>query len=139
MIELLRHFPDWVWLVPGLPLIALSVISARALLGRTTGDAAEPLTARLSALAALGSLLVLLAIDLLAVLDRPPGYRLLAQWFAGSGWQGSFSYLMDELSLSLATLVALIGWLVMRFSANYLHREAGFHRFFIILSFHIQF
>jgi NADH:ubiquinone oxidoreductase subunit 5 (subunit L)/multisubunit Na+/H+ antiporter MnhA subunit len=42
---------------------------------------------------------------------------------------------MDELSLSLATLVALIGWLVMRFSANYLHREAGFHRFFIILSF----
>ncbi len=138
MIELLRHFPDWVWLVPGLPLIALSVISARALLGRTAGDAAEPLTARLSALAALGSLLVLLAIDLLAVLDRPPGYRLLAQWFAGSGWQGSFSYLMDELSLSLATLVALIGWLVMRFSANYLHREAGFHRFFIILSFFLS-
>lgn len=135
MIELLRHFPDWIWLVPGLPLIALSVTGLRALLGRTQGEAAEPLTARLSALSALGSLLVLLAIDLLAVLDRPPGHRLLAQWFAGSGWQGSFSYLMDELSLSLATLVALIGWLVMRFSANYLHREAGFHRFFIILSF----
>jgi NADH:ubiquinone oxidoreductase subunit 5 (subunit L)/multisubunit Na+/H+ antiporter MnhA subunit len=31
-------------------------------------------------------------------------------------------------------VTALIGWLAMRFSANYLHREPGFHRFFIILS-----
>lgn len=135
MITLLRHLPDWIWLVPGLPLLALTITGARALLGRTEGDGAEPLTAHLAALAAFGGLLLLLAIDLLAVLDGPPGHRVLAHWFAGSGWQGSFSYLMDELSLSLATLVALIGWLVMRFSANYLHREAGFHRFFIILSF----
>ena len=78
MIEVLRHFPDWVWLVPGLPLLALSITSARALLGRTHGDAAEPLTARLSSLAALGSLMVLLAIDLLALLDGLPGHRVLA-------------------------------------------------------------
>ena len=135
MIAMLRHLPDWIWLVPSLPLLALSITSLRVLLGRAKGDASEPLTARLCSLAAFGGLFFLLAIDLLALLDQPPGHRVVADWFAGSNWQGSFSYLMDELSLSLATLVALIGWLVMRFSANYMHREAGFHRFFIILSF----
>jgi formate hydrogenlyase subunit 3/multisubunit Na+/H+ antiporter MnhD subunit len=135
MVDMLRYLPDWVWLVPGLPLLALSFTGLRVLLGRAKGDAAEPLTARLCSLAAFAGLLLLLALDLLAVLDGVPGHRVIAYWFSGSNWQGSFSYLMDELSLSLATLVALIGWLVMRFSANYLHREAGFHRFFIILSF----
>ncbi len=126
---------DWVWLVPGLPLLAVVVIGLRVFLGRARGDAAEPLTARLAALAALGGLLLLLAIDLLALLHGVPGHRVLAVWFGSGNWQGTFSFLLDELSLPLATLTALIGWLVIRFSANYLHREAGFHRFFIVLSF----
>jgi len=126
---------DWVWLVPGLPLLAVIVIGLRVFLGWAHGDAAEPLTARLAALATLGGLLLLLAIDLLALLHGVPGHRVLAVWFGSGNWQGTFSFLLDELSLPLATLTALIGWLVIRFSANYLHREAGFHRFFIVLSF----
>jgi NADH:ubiquinone oxidoreductase subunit 5 (subunit L)/multisubunit Na+/H+ antiporter MnhA subunit len=135
MMPLLVHLPDRVWLVPGLPLLAVIVIGLRVLLGRAHGDAAEPLTARLSALAALGGLLLLIAIDLLAVAQGEPGHRVLAVWFGSGNWQGTFSFLLDRLSLSLATLTALIGWLVVRFSANYVHREAGFHRYFIILNF----
>jgi len=135
MSVLLRHLPDWVWLVPSLHLLAVTANGGRVLLGRARGDAAEPLTAGLAELAALGSLLLLLGLDLLAVLEGEPGLRTLAPWFGGSGWQGDFSYLMDSLSLGVATLFALIGWLMLRFSVNYLHREAGFHRFFIILSF----
>jgi len=135
MIVLLRHLPDWVWLVPSLPLLAVALTGARVLLGRVSGDASEPLTVRLAELAALGGLLLLLGIDLLAVLEGEPGMRTAAGWFGGTGWQGDFSYLLDSLSLGVATLFALIGWLTVRFSANYLHREAGFHRFFIILSF----
>jgi formate hydrogenlyase subunit 3/multisubunit Na+/H+ antiporter MnhD subunit len=135
MMALLIHLPDWVWLVPGLPLLAVVINGARVLLGRANGDAAEPLTARLSSLAAFGGLLLLLAIDGLALSQGAPGHRVLGHWFGSGNWAGTFSFMLDRLSLTLATLTALIGWLVVRFSANYLHREAGFHRFFIGLTF----
>jgi len=135
MIALFAHLPAWIWLVPALHLFALVINGSRVLLGRATGDAAEPLTARLSSLAAFGGLLLLLAIDALALADGAPGHRRLAHWFGNGNWEASFSFMLDPLSLTLGTLTALIGWLVIRFSANYLHREAGFHRFFIALSF----
>ena len=136
MMAMLAHLADWVWLVPALPLLAVIAIGCRVLLGRAQGDAAEPLTARLCALAALAGLLLLLAIDGMALWQGSvPGHRVLGLWFASGNWQGTVSVLLDGLSLSISTLTALIGWLVIRFSANYLHREAGFHRFFLILSF----
>lgn len=135
MIALLTRLPDWVWLVPTLPLIAVIINGGRVLLGRAQGDAAEPLTARLSELSALSGLLLLLAIDLLALLQGAPGHLRLGRWFGAGEWEISVSFMLDPLALSVATLTALIGWLVMRFSANYLHREAGFHRFFIVLAF----
>lgn len=135
MMVLLAQWPDWVWLVPALPLLAALIIGGRVLLGRASGDAAEPLTARLAALAALGGFVLLLGVDLLALLRGVPGHRVLGVWFASGQWQVTFSFLLDGLSLSLSTLTALIGWLVLRFSSNYLHREAGFHRFFIVLCF----
>lgn len=134
MSGLLHLLPDLVWLVPALPLLALLAVGARVLLGHTQGDAAEPLTARLCAFAAFCSLVLLLAIDVGALLHGAPGHHVLGTWFASGNWRGNVSFLLDPLALSVATLAALIGWLTMRFSANYLHREAGFHRFFIVLS-----
>jgi formate hydrogenlyase subunit 3/multisubunit Na+/H+ antiporter MnhD subunit len=125
---------DWVWLVPALPLLAVFIIGGRVLFGRAKGDAAEPLTAALCSLATLGGLLLLLAIDLVAWLEGVPGHKVLGIWFASGKWQGTVSFLLDGLSLSISTVTALIAWLVMRFSSNYLHREAGFHRFYIGLS-----
>ena len=136
MMAVLAQLADWGWLVPVLPLLATIIIGGRVLLGRAQGDAAEPLTARLCSLAALASLLLLLSIDGMALWQGSvPGHRVLGVWFASGNWQGNASVLLDGLSLSISTVTALIGWLVMRFSANYLHREAGFHRFFIVLSF----
>src|SRR5574343_442803 len=135
MNPLFAHLHDWVWLLPGLPLLAVLINGARVLLGRAQGDAAEPLTARLSSLAAFGGLLLLLAIDAMALSQGAPGHRILGHWFGSGTWAATISFMLDPLSLTLATLTALIGWLVVRFSANYLHREAGFHRFFISLSF----
>ena len=135
MMILLEQLPAWVWLVPALPLFAVIVNGARVLLGRARGDAAEPLTARLSSLAAFGGLVLLVAIDGLALTHGAPGHRRLGHWFGSGNWEASFSFMLDPLSLTLGTLTALIGWLVIRFSANYLHREAGFHRFFMAISF----
>ena len=134
MNAVMALLPDLAWLVPGLPLLALSIVGLRVLLGRAAGDAGEPLSARLCALAALGSLFVLLALDFYALRHGAPGQRQLGIWFASGKWQGTFSFLLDPLALAVATVAALIGWLAMRFAANYLHREPGFQRFFIVLS-----
>jgi NADH:ubiquinone oxidoreductase subunit 5 (subunit L)/multisubunit Na+/H+ antiporter MnhA subunit len=132
-MTLLKILPEWVWLVPLLSGMAAGITGLRLLLGRAVGDDGEPLTARLASLSAFGSLLLLLAIDISAVLYGEPGERIVSVWFSSGQWAANISFLLDALSLPLATLVALIGWLVMRFSANYLHREAGFHRFFMVL------
>lgn len=134
MIEQLQGMADWVWLVPALPLLAALVTGARMLLGRTGGDAAERLSARLTEMAALAALLLLLLIDLSVIWHGWPGQRIMGTWFAAAHWQGQISFLLDALSLPVATLTALIGWLVVRFSATYLHREVGFHRYFIVFA-----
>lgn len=133
LLPLLTQLADWVWLVPALPLLVAFIIGSRILLGHAGGDAAEPLTANLAALASLAGLLLLLAIDGTALWRGMPGHRQLGVWFASGNWQATVSVQLDGLALSVATLTALIGWLVVRFSTNYLHREAGFHRFIMLL------
>lgn len=128
------NLAEWIWLVPVLPLLAALINAARVLLGRATGDAGEPLTARLTSLAAFGAFALLLLVDLQVIWRGWPGHRVLAVWFGTAEWQGTFSFLLDAVSLPIATVTALIGWLVARFSNNYLHREAGFQRFFIVLA-----
>lgn len=134
MNEVLRHAVDWIWLVPLWPLLAALVIGLRMLLGRTHGDAAEPATARLVSAAALAALLGLLLVDLAVLRYGWPVHRAVWDWFGSDAWQGRLSFLLDALSLPVATTFALIGWLVARFSASYLHREPGFHRFFLVLA-----
>lgn len=138
MKPLLEHLAGWVWLVPALPLLALVVTAIRVLLGRAKGDAAEPMTARLASLAAFGGLVLMLAVSALSLVHGAPGHRRLGHWFGSGNWEATLSFMLDPLSLTLGTLTALIGWLVVRFSANYLHREPGFHRFFMALGFFLS-
>ncbi len=55
-------------------------------------------------------------------------------WLSSGKYQLDISFLLDYKSLSVATTVAFISLLVTKFSINYLHREAGFQRFFLLLS-----
>jgi NADH:ubiquinone oxidoreductase subunit 5 (subunit L)/multisubunit Na+/H+ antiporter MnhA subunit len=119
--------------VPLLPLLAALAVAGRILAGHDAGDAAERPTARIAGGAALLSLLALLALDGLAVLHGAPGRVAFGDWFASGGFAVPLSLTFDALSLPVATLVALIGLVTLRFSRNYLHREEGFHRFFLAL------
>jgi NADH:ubiquinone oxidoreductase subunit 5 (subunit L)/multisubunit Na+/H+ antiporter MnhA subunit len=91
-------------------------------------------TARIAQGAALGSLTLLAALDLLAAIEGPPGQVILGTWLASGEFAVKLSFTLDTLALSVATLVAAIGAVTVRFSVNYLHRESGFHRFFMILN-----
>ncbi|MDP2828013.1 MAG: proton-conducting transporter membrane subunit [Sulfuricellaceae bacterium] len=125
---------ELVWLAPLLPLLAAAGIALRMLLGHDKGDLAEPLTARLAVLAAFLSLLVLLRIDLAVLQSGLPGQVRTADWLSSGSMSIAVSFTLDALSLAFATLVALISTLTLMFSRSYLHREIGFHRFFMAMS-----
>jgi NADH:ubiquinone oxidoreductase subunit 5 (subunit L)/multisubunit Na+/H+ antiporter MnhA subunit len=119
-----------VMLVPLLPLLAAFGVVVYVLNG-TVGDDAEPPTARLAEAAAWGALLGLVGLDVLALLEGAPGHVAIGTWFASGSFTAPVSFMLDGLSLSFGTLVALIGVITLRFSRTYLHRELAFHRFFI--------
>lgn len=120
-------------LVPLLPLLAAAGIAVYILAGQAVGDDGEPPTARLAEGATWLTLLLLLALDLLAWQEGAPGHFALGTWFASGRFAFPISFVLDGLSLAYATLVALIGVVTLRFSRTYLHREAGFHRFFMLM------
>ena len=126
----------FVLLAPLLPLLAAVGIAVYILAGvpDNRGDDAEPPTARLAEGAAWGALFVLLALAGLAFVEGAPGHFTLGTWFASGDFIAPVSFVVDGLSLGFGALVALIGAATLRFSRQYLHREAGFHRFFLLMS-----
>lgn len=124
-----------IWLAPLLPLLAAVLIGVR-LTFAVSGDAAEPMTVGLARGAALGSLLFLAVLTLgtLGALGASmPGTIVIGSWLEVPGIRVPISFVADRLSLSVACVVAFIGWATLHFSAAYLHREPGFHRFFLAL------
>jgi len=129
MLELL------VWPIPVLPMLAAFWIGIGYLTGKNRGEAGERHTSRV-AVGALGlSLLLLLALDVLILLrGELPGQMRLAAWFGSGDYWIHFSFLLDGLGLAMTHLVALLALLTLRFSVNYLHREGGYQRFFMVMS-----
>lgn len=125
--------PALVAWVPAGPLLVSAVLALGLLFGRLSGDAAERCTAAWMTVASGASLLLLLGIDLAAWHGGWPGRYAYGTWLAGEHWQVKLNFQMDELALTVATCFAFIAWLTARFAANYLHREAGFQRFYLIL------
>ncbi len=123
-----------VWLIPLFPLLAATGIGVSVLAGWNAGESGERPTARLAVWSSLLSLLLLLALDLQAVLVGVPGQLTFGRWLSSGDYQVLVSFTLDGLGLAMATLVALLCLLSLRFSVNYMHREAGFQRFFMILS-----
>lgn len=120
-------------LIPGLPLLAAVLIALDRLLGWNRGDEGERFTARLVLLAGFLSLALVLWADVGYLLSGSR-HVVLLPWLHSGMYTASISFHLDTLSLSVATLVALVTLLVSRFSVNYLHREAGFQRFFMVLA-----
>jgi len=121
-------------LTPLPPLLAAACIGGGVLAGRIRGEAGEHISSRLALGAAglaLVQILALLVIKWLATLNSP---LRLGTWLRSGGYHIDIEFSLDILSLPLAALFALLALMVLRFSVNYMHREAGFHRFFMVLS-----
>lgn len=122
-------------LIPLLPISAALFIGLGFICGCTRDESGEA-TARFIAESALSlSFLLLLAIDVMIVQQGElPGHRVLGEWFSSGDYHINISLMLDELALIMAHLVIVLCLLSLRFSVNYLHREAGYQRFFMIMS-----
>ena len=134
MNESMLMLKSFVWLIPVLPILAALLIALGFIRGSNRGEAGEKQTTLIANSAALLSLLIVLAVDLHALVVGVPGHLHLAQWFSSGSYEINISFNLDTLALSMMTLVAVISVLMLRFSVNYMHREAGYQRFFIVLS-----
>lgn len=120
-------------LIPLLYWLAAAWIGAGYLLNLNRGESGEKHTALVATLAAAASLILVVVLAAMSVLEGAPGAVELGTWFRSGEYSLPLGLMLDPLGLSIATIVSLIALLVIRFSVNYMHRESGFQRFFMLL------
>jgi len=111
------------------PVVPLLLLSGAAVLGRRAGESAV-------AAAISGSLVVAFVAAAVALADRiahPSAPRLLSygQWFSYGESAFTLDFVADAPSLGFALLCTGTCGIVAAFSLRYLHREPGFHRYFV--------
>lgn len=97
-------------------------------------EAREKPVAKIATVSSLIPLIILLILDMNAVIDGIPGNIRYGEWFGAGSYRVHLGLVLDGLSLTIATLMAWISFLTLRFSIPYMHREKGFLRFFMILN-----
>lgn len=125
------------WIVPlvlGLPILAALGIGVGIVSGRIAGEPGERPTAAIAVGAALISFLLTIAVFWCRQAELISEQLVLGTWLASGDYLVNLSFALGNLSLGLSSLFALFSLMVAKFSVNYMHREAGFHRFFLILS-----
>jgi len=118
--------------VLGLQALSFSLLAVSLLLGRplselTTGRWVRS-TCGLAFLLALGAAAAWLASG------RGQATLSLGEWHLLEGYEFHAVLLVDALSLTFLLLATLLCGVVAVFSEKYLHREPGFHRFFLLLT-----
>lgn len=116
------------------PLLAALLIAVGYLAAFNRGEAGEPFTRRVALGGGAIALAAVLALDVDALLNGLPGQLVAGRWLQVGMLEVALSFRLDGPGLLMANLVAFIALATQRFSVNYLHREAGFQRFFLVLS-----
>jgi NADH:ubiquinone oxidoreductase subunit 5 (subunit L)/multisubunit Na+/H+ antiporter MnhA subunit len=115
-----------------LPLIAVAIIVYSYMFKNNRGEQGEKFTSKVSLVFLSASVILMLMIDLLAVFQSTPNSVIWYHWLFSGAYNISFVLQIDTLALTTATLVTIIALIVAKFSVNYLHREKGYQRFFIV-------
>ncbi len=118
------------------PLAATIIIILGILSGHFQHETSERLVGRLSTLAVLISLFSIIGLLIFSVLnpDQLPASLELLNWFSSGELSINIALQLDMLSLAMGSLFAFLLFITQRFSVNYLHREKGYFRYFMILN-----
>lgn len=121
-------------LTPIPPLAAALWIGVATLFGQASGEPHERRTSWIVLTACAGSLMIALILVIARLIGPLPDRVTLGRWLTSGDYRVDLVFATDGLSLALAALAALLCLFVARFAVNYMHREAGFHRLFMVLS-----
>lgn len=121
-------------LIPLLPILAALAIGCGHLSGFLQGEQSEQLTADIATWSITLAFFMAVALLIGDSLGANRGLFSVGQWLASDTLNIRINFTSTGFSVRLAALFALLLALASKFSINYLHREAGFHRYFFILS-----
>jgi formate hydrogenlyase subunit 3/multisubunit Na+/H+ antiporter MnhD subunit len=121
-------------LIPLMPFLAAVIIGIGHLFGAIKDVASENFTALVANWAVSMSCLLALALLGADLLERNNGSFEVGSWLDSDTLKMDIGFITTGFNVKLAALFALLLTVITRFSVNYMHREAGFHRFFFILS-----
>jgi len=123
-----------VLLIPLSPLAAALLIGGGQLFGFLEGEESEQTTSCCANWAI--TLSCLLALILLGanMLGMNAGAFSIGRWLSSDTLTIRMNFMTTGFNIQLAALFSVLLAIVINFSTNYMHREAGFHRFFFILS-----
>jgi NADH:ubiquinone oxidoreductase subunit 5 (subunit L)/multisubunit Na+/H+ antiporter MnhA subunit len=118
------------------PLAAALVIALGILTGRLQHESTEHIAGWLSTSAALVSLFSVVGLLIFSLLkpSQIPSALPLLDWFSSGQLSIVIALSLDTLALGMGSLFALLLYITQRFSVNYLHRERGYFRFFMIMN-----
>ena len=118
------------------PLAAALVIALGIITGRLQHESTEHIAGWLSTSAALVSLFSVVGLLIFSLLKpgQLPSALPLLDWFSSGQLSIVIALSLDKLALGMGSLFALLLYITQRFSVNYLHRERGYFRFFMILN-----
>lgn len=123
-------------LIPLAPFLATLFIIISFIFFKNRQEAGENTTTKISLFAIGLSLACILILDIVSLLGlfSEKGHSVnLGNWLVSDQYDVRISFLLDYKSLIMTTLVAFISFIIAKFSVNYLHRELGFQRFFLLL------
>lgn len=116
----------------GAPAVLLAVLGGASLLNRRLS---ERWTSSVAAIAISISFLAMLsALAVSSSAGGAPQLLSYGSWSTAHEGGIAIEFLVDRLSLAFAALAAAIAGVVSAFSNRYLHREAGYNRYFILLA-----
>ncbi|MBL6987976.1 MAG: hypothetical protein ISR72_13260 [Methylobacter sp.] len=123
-----------VTLIPLMPLAAAATIGIGHLFGFISGETGESFTADIAGWAITMSCLLALTLLGADLLGKNTGSYTLGYWLNSDTLDIQLNFITSGFNVRLAALFSVLLAIVIRFSMNYMHREAGFHRFFFVLS-----
>ena len=123
-------------LVFAAPLLTAAVIGLGILFDHFQDESSERLVGKLSTSAVLLSLFCAVGLLIVSLLkpEQLPASLPLFEWFSSGQVSIVIALSLDMLALGIGSLFALLLYITQHFSINYLHREGGYARFFMVLN-----
>ncbi|MDX1251557.1 MAG: NADH-quinone oxidoreductase subunit L [Gammaproteobacteria bacterium] len=118
---------QWLWLIPGAPLLGALII---ALLG---GWIRRELLAILASCAAAGAFLTVLMAWLNGAAYQPL-QQTLYTWVAVGDWRPTIGFTLDRLALVMVSVVSGVGLLVHLYSVDFMAEETDQRRYYFFLN-----